>query len=296
MACLQGSSSSSTGDLLAPEKPPLTAGRGASQGGPKAPASAVSCLGKAKVGAEGVRQGRRRACGGYWMRHRETGLLVPARCNSYLCPDCSPLHQMTARLALEQGLVRRFLDLKTETVVFLTFTDTAEGAMDLPALRRRWDNTRRRLQRMWGATDYALVVERQARGALHPHVCIQVDPHVAAELLDRRSRSSYRRRMHELRPAAESLGWGQMVDAVTVSGGDFPQVSRYAAKSLSGYATKEAKAYFKSVGAKRIRPVRLSRGWFPGGLTRARDAVLARERMSDSRLQGTWERVRTVAC
>lgn len=249
--------------------------------------SPVSCSSKAKVG----RSKFKRACGGYWMRHRETGLLVPARCNSHLCPDCSPLHQMTARLAIEQGLLRRGIKHRDARVVWLTLTDSAKGEMDLRSLRRMWDNTRRRLQRMWGASDYALSLEFQQRGALHPHVCIEVADEVADDLKDHRSRASYRRRMHELRPAMEELGWGQMVDAETIAIGHEQRIGKYAAKSISAYATKEAKELFKAAGAKHVRPVRLSYGWFPGGLAKAREVVLRQERMLPERLGGTWERV-----
>jgi hypothetical protein len=230
------------------------------------------------------------------MRHRETGTIVPARCNSHLCPDCSPLHQMTARLAIEQGITRRALAAHRDNVVFLTLTDTAAGTMDLPQLRKRWVATRHRLRRMWGAGDYALSIEFQERGALHPHICIEVSDQVADDLVDRRSRASYRRRMHELKPAAESLGWGQMVDAKTVDFGESSRVARYAAKHLAGYATKQAKEQFKRAGAKNVRPVRLSYGWFPGGLAAAREHVLSQERMTAAKLGGTWERVAKTVC
>jgi hypothetical protein len=145
-------------------------------------------------------------------------------------------------------------------------------------------------------TEYALVVELQERGALHPHVFATVPAAVAGDLVDRRSRASYRRRMHELRPLAESLGWGQMVDAVTVQLGDADRMAAYGAKRLAGYATKEARAKFRELGAERVRPVRLSRGWVPGGLKRAREAVLGQTAMDASRDPGPWLRARSVAC
>lgn len=225
------------------------------------------------------------------MRHRETGLIVPARCNSHLCPDCSPLHQMTARLAIEQGILRRCVDHREERVIWLTLTDRSIAEMDLAALARRWGAMVKRLRRTWGATDYALSVEFQERGALHPHVCIEVDRHVAKDLTDRKSRSSYRRRMHELRPMAEDLGWGQMVDAVTIGFTEGEVIARYAAKNVAGYATKQAKERFKRAGAKYVRPIRLSEGWFPGGLAAAREHVLSDERMAAEKLTGPWDRI-----
>lgn len=204
---------------------------------------------------------------------------------------------MTAREAVEWGLVRRYSEHLQDRCLWLTFTDTAKGQMDLPELRRRWEATKHRLRRDWGATDYLVSIEFQERGALHPHVCIEVDAQVAQDLTDRKSRSSYRRRMHELRPMAESLGWGQMVDAVTIDTlGGREEIGRYAAKDLSGYATKEAKERFKRAGARHVRPVRLSYGWVPGGLAGARQRVLGRSAMNETRLEGKWERIRTLAC
>lgn len=285
----QGSSPSTT-PVPPSEKPPLSADRGASQDGSAALVPAVSCLGKAKVHADVPDLGGSRPCGGFYMRHTVTGQILPARCNSHLCPACSPLHQMTARRAVEWGLLDRF-GKGEKNVVFLTLTDTARGDLDLPLLGRRWNATRVRLGRMWGAGQYACSVEFQERGALHPHVCIEVAPEVAVDLVDRSTRESYRRRMHELRPAMESLGWGQMVDAKTVALQDASKVARYSAKSLAGYATKEAAERFKRAGAKHVRPLRLSYGWYPGGLAAARAHVLAQKPMLDGKIHGAWERI-----
>lgn len=226
------------------------------------------------------------------MRHSMTGQILPARCNSHLCPACSPLHQMTARKAVEWGLIDRYVKRRSDRVIWLTLTDTSTATMDLAQLGHRWRATAKRLRRMWGASEYLVSVEFQARGALHPHVCIEVADQVAEDLTDRTSRASYRRRMHELRPMAESLGWGQMVDAVTIDTlGGREEIGRYAAKDLSGYATKEAKERFKRAGAKHIRPIRLSYGWMPGGLAEARRLVLGQDAMSATRIEGKWERI-----
>jgi hypothetical protein len=222
------------------------------------------------------------------MRHSVTGQILPARCNSHLCPACSPLHQMAARLAIERGIVRSFTKSRSERVIFLTLTDTADGDMDLAALRARWGKTRQRLGRMWGAGEYALSVEFQSRGALHPHVCIEVEDQVAEDLLDHSSRASYYRRMKELRPAMVELGWGQMVDAETVRVLKAEKVARYGAKAVAGYATKEAAEKFKRAGARYVRPVRLSYGWYPRGLKGAREELLGQ---MDGKIEGSWERI-----
>lgn len=199
---------------------------------------------------------------------------------------------MAARKAFEIGMVKRCIERGRDCVVWLTFTDTSRGDLDLPGLSKKWQATVKRLRRDWGAGEYALTREFQARGALHPHVAIAVSDQVADDLADRKSRASYRRRMHELRPMAIDLGWGSMVDAVTVAGvGEMTKVARYAAKSVAGYATKEAAEKFKRAGAKKVRPISLSYGWYPGGLAGARRHVLGQSAMLDSRIDGHWERI-----
>jgi Zn-finger nucleic acid-binding protein len=226
------------------------------------------------------------------MRHSETGQILPARCNSHLCPSCSPLHQMTARRAFEIGMVERCVERGRDCVVWLTLTDTSRGELDLPRLTKQLRASILWLRRNWGATEYAASREFQDRGALHPHLAVAVYDQVADDLMDRKSRSSYRRRMHELRPMAERHGWGSMVDAVTIDGiADMQKVARYAAKSVAGYATKEAAEKFKRVGAKNVRPISLSYGWYPGGLAGARRAVLGQPKMAASKIEGRWERI-----
>jgi hypothetical protein len=200
---------------------------------------------------------------------------------------------MTARVAIEQGLVRRWVDRRRSSLLFVTFTDRAEGQLDLRGAGQKWQATIKRLRRIWGASEYAKSIEFQTRGAVHPHVFLEVDDQVADDLVDRDSRASYRRRMHELRPLATSLGWGQMVDAVTI-GDDVAEIekaARYGAKSVAGYATKEAAEHFKKAGAKRVRPISLSYGWVPGGLAGTRSRLLGQSAMDASRIGGQWERV-----
>lgn len=226
------------------------------------------------------------------MRSESTGQLVPARCNSYVCPDCSPLFQMTARHAIEWGLTVPAIARRSEAAVFITLTEPGTASLDFPGLCNRWQATVKRLRRSWGLTEYAMVTEFQQRGALHPHVFALVHDQVVDDLRDRSSRASYRRRMHELRPMAEALGWGQMVDAITPALGDVEKMGRYGAKAISGYATKEAAEKFKRAGAQRVRPLRLSRRWYPGGLAAAREAVLGGKKRD--RDPGPWTRIASV--
>jgi hypothetical protein len=200
---------------------------------------------------------------------------------------------MTARVAIEQGVINRWVDRRRSSIVFVTLTDRAEGQLDLPSAAKKWQATIKRLRRSWGAREYAKATEFQRRGAVHPHVFLEVDDQVADDLVDRDSRASYRRRMHELRPLATSLGWGQMVDAVTIRDdvAEIERAARYGAKSVAGYATKEAAQHFKEAGARRVRPISLSYRWVPGGLLGTRERVLGRAALAATRIEGKWERI-----
>jgi hypothetical protein len=186
--------------------------------------------------------------------------------------------------------------------VLITLTEPSRASLDLPAFHARWKATIKRLRRTFGITEYGLAAEFQKRGALHPHVIAWAPISLAEDLGDRSSRASYRVRMKELRPLAMSLGWGQVCDAKTIGYGEETdgtiaeeRVVRYATKNVADYATKEAAAAFKNVGAKRIRPIRLSRGFYPGGLGRAREKVTDRDELAPSRDPGPWVRVTALA-
>jgi hypothetical protein len=199
---------------------------------------------------------------------------------------------MTARRAFEIGMIEKLVERGRNCVAWVTLTDTSRGELDLPGLTKKTRAAMAWLRRNWGATEYAMSREFQDRGALHPHFAIEVDDQVADDLTDRRTRASYRRRMHELRPAMQRIGFGQMVDAVTVEGiTGIDNVARYAAKQVAGYATKEAAEKFKRAGAKNVRPISLSYGWYPGGLAAARRELLGQAAMLETRIEGSWERI-----
>jgi hypothetical protein len=218
------------------------------------------------------------------MRSQKTGLVVPKTCRSYLCSECSEWLRAGAARAISRGAK----DGRPEgwDAVFLTFTEPSEATLDVPAFGKRQAATLKRLQRRGWIGQSATVVEFQRRGALHAHVVAHAPAELCSQLEDRRSRSSYRFRMHELRPMLVDLGWGPVCDAVAVGG--FGEVGAYCSKALGSYLSKQAQRAFKDLGAERIRPVRLSRGWYPGGLRQAQE---------DSKIgnpdPGPWEDVTT---
>ena len=186
-----------------------------------------------------------------------------------MCPDCSGWLRMGAARAICRGAK----DGRPPgwDATFLTFTEPATATLDVAGFSRRQEATLKRMRRRGWIGQSATVVEFQRRGALHAHVIAHSPIALCNQLEDRRSRSSYRFRMNELRPMLVDLGWGPVCDAVAVAG--FGETSNYMAKSLSSYLSKQAQRAFKDLGAERIRPVRLSRGWYPGGLMQAQKDV-----------------------
>ena len=76
--------------------------------------------------------------------------------------------------------------------------------------------------------------------------------------------------------------WGPRVGIEPLERGDTETVSRYltkfedAASNLAGYLTKGKTEGWHRDGRTRVQPVWCSRGWYPGGLTAAQEAVKVR--------------------
>jgi hypothetical protein len=222
------------------------------------------------------------------MRSESTGRVVPKTCKSWLCAGCNVWLSEGARRAL---LIGAMTCPDGSGLGFLTLTDTAAGDMDLPALKSRLERTVKALRRRNWLGEYAASIEFQKRGALHPHLLC----HVPLEVLPlwrphgekKRNREQYAWHFKELVPLVKQLGWGRMVDAEQVTSAE--GASFYAAKSLAGYATKEAHQKFKAAGAKRVRPLRMSAGWIPERLRDVQRGNLATD-------EGPWVDVSAVIC
>jgi len=219
------------------------------------------------------------------MRSKSTGRVVEKTCKSWLCGSCNTWLREGALRAIVDGMVER---PSGYGLGLFTFTEPATATLDLSGFYGRMQRTMQGLRYRGWVTEYATAVEFQKRGALHPHVIA----HVPLELLpklrqdghDKRNKQQYGWWVNELRPLARKVGWGPVCDAVAVEG--LNEVAGYAMKSLAGYATKEAHAKFKEVGAKRVRPVRFSRSWSSKSL---------REwQRGDEAGEGPWEDVTTM--
>lgn len=189
-----------------------------------------------------------------------------------------------------------------EVVRFLTLTDgSREGTMSVRELSAAWDDLAKLLraggpapprpargsgaeaQARWRAScrarssflsEYALVPEVGPRGGrLHAHVVL------TGRFIPQRRLSMW----------AKHCGFGAVADIRQVSATEVGKVARY----LANYAAKAGKdvALLRGRTVKRLRPLRTSRGWYPGGLRRV-EADLGLRKSGARRDGGPWVLIR----
>jgi len=163
---------------------------------------------------------------------------------------------LAAFAVVSDGIAR--YQAKGERVRFLTLTD-GEGSMTVPELYAAWNRFRQRMRRRDMLKDYALAVEVGSR--LHLHACI------TGRFIDQ---------ARELVPHAEAAGFGRIADIRAVPplaradtlAGYITRADKSAdAVQLARYLTKSTAQELRDRGAKRVRPLRVSREWEGGGLT-----------------------------
>lgn len=199
-----------------------------------------------------------------------TGACFPLACLAWSCEHCGRRKWVSARAFFQLGM--NAAHGRGERVRFITLTDTAAGRMTVPQLGAAWNRLAVRLRREELLTEYALAVELQPkRGALHLHAL------ATGSYIPQRSLSSW----------ASTAGFGRIADIRAVKEEEAAKVVSYASK-MASYAAKGGKQAdrLKQLGAERSRPIRSSRGWYPGGLRAAEVATgLRREGGADG---GPW--------
>ena len=102
------------------------------------------------------------------------------------------------------------------------------------------------------------------------------------------------RYVHQPRLAAwaRRSGFGSVVDIRSVNVGSADEVAAYASK-LAGYSSKAGKdvAAMRSRANQRLRPLRTSRGWYPGGLRQV-EADLGIRGSGENDDRGPWVLIR----
>jgi len=190
-------------------------------------------------------------------------------CKRWDCATCSPAKFAAARLLFEAGM--RAARDRGERVRFITLTLGAGGGT-IPELSAAWNRLRTRLIREGKLREYAAVVEPQRRRAPHLHVL------ATGEYIAQRTLSQW----------AEKAGFGRVTDIRAVR--DERSVATYGTK-MAHYVGKQSTRGFTGLGVvRRIRPVRCSRSWYPGGFTAAERHLQAmmRERLDLEPVPGPW--------
>ncbi len=200
---------------------------------------------------------------------------APVSCRTWDCPTCRHVKALAAFAVVSDGIAR--YQAAGTRVRFLTLTD-GEGSMTVPELYAAWSRFRQRMRRREMLDEYALAIEVGSR--LHLHACI------TGRFIDQ---------AHELVPHAEAAGFGRIADiravpplarADTLAGYITRAEKSSDALQLARYLTKSTAEELRDRGAKRVRPLRVSRKWEGGGLTEGW-ARVKREWYGES--EGKWE-------
>lgn len=193
----------------------------------------------------------------------------PLTCGRWDCPapSCGGLKRLAARELFAGGIAAAWE--RGEAVRCLTLTAPGRG-MTLPDVYAGWNRVRSALKRRGVLAEYAAVVERQDRGAPHLHVL------ATGDYLPQRHLSA----IAVGRPGSRGR-FGPVVDIRKVRGTGERSLVAYVVKQvggeMAGYVTKakaEERSRLAVVGG-RTRPIRSSRGWYPGGLAAAAETVKA---------------------
>jgi hypothetical protein len=229
-----------------------------------------------------------------------TGNAFPLACRSWLCDACSSKKWLAARVLFERGILAAFA--RGERVRFLTLTDGSKhGTMTVHDLSQAWvklatmlrkggpplprppKGSGKEAQAKWRRqckarkpllSEYAMVLEvgSKGQGRLHAHVLF------TGRYIKQSRLSTW----------AKQAGFGRVVDIREVPSGDAAAAAAYAAK-LAYYGAKQGQAVakLKRLSRVRIRPIRKSHGWYPGGLRKVEEELGIRK-AGGSKDPGPW--------
>lgn len=179
-------------------------------------------------------------------------------CGSWTCDFCGWKKQKVASYLVLAGMVEAHN--KGKRVRFLTLTEDPKKPMKIADLSASWNRMRTRLKDEGKLDQYASVVECTSRGRPHLHVVF------TGEFVPQRRLSGW----------AEKAGFGRVADIrqVDFQASGSKAAAEYVAKELAGYVSKAKGEAVGKLVAKRRRPLRTSRGWYPGGMKRAEKELL----------------------
>jgi len=179
---------------------------------------------------------------------------------------------------------------KGEMVRFMTLTAPSEG-MTMRQVYEAWNRVRAALKYSGDLDQYAGVIEFQKRGEPHLHLL------VTGQKIDQKRLS----KLAVGRSDTKSGRFGEIADIRKVRGVGPDSAAGYMTKALaremSGYVAKLKEAdelrrrRLIEEKAKRVqvRPVRLSRGWYPGGFAAAEAVAKARMLSKKEKVAGVTD-------
>jgi len=204
--------------------------------------------------------------------------MVP--CGSWTCSYCGWQKKNIARYLALAGCVHHHNG--GHRLRFITLTEDPKKPLDVPALSAAWNRLRTDFVRRGVLNQYCAVIETTEKGRPHLHAIAS---------------GSYIKQW-KLSAAAERHGFGPVADIREVdmdpnADPDDPTSAAYITKELAGYVSKQKQEdALGKLTRKRRRPMRTSRGWYPGGMARAKEELAALwledEEGDDKRDRGPW--------
>lgn len=214
---------------------------------------------------------------GLFVLSAEKGKAFPLTCSRWDCPNpgCGGLKREAAREAFTGGTEQAWD--RGEQVRLMTLT-SLPGTTH-PEFQAGVKRSLLVLRKRGFITEYGGAIERTVSGLPHAHLLI-TGTYIPQRELSRIARGgpTCRTRLGEVVDirAVRNIGPRSAVSDYLLKQQTAGELARYVSKA----ATEQARAARALEGVTRQRPIRLSRGWYPGGLGAAVKVV--RRRWSDS--------------
>lgn len=201
-------------------------------------------------------------------------------CGAYTCPYCGWQKGNILRYMALAGCVHQHNE--GHRLRFITLTEDPKRPLDVPELSKAWNRLRTDFVRQGVLNEYCAVVETTKKGRPHLHA-ICTGKYI---------------KQWKLSEAAERHGFGPVADIRKVNmdpdaDPNDPSAALYIVKEVAGYVTKQRQEdELGKLTNKRRRPMRTSRGFYPGGMKRAKEELAALwledEDGEDQRDKGPW--------
>lgn len=181
-------------------------------------------------------------------------------CGSYSCPWCSWRKMQVCQFYVLAGMIEAHN--RGDRLRFATLTEDPKKPLDVPQLSKAWNRLRTNLKDLGLLDEYISCVEVTKKSRPHLHLVL------TGKFIPQR----------KLSQLAEKAGFGRVADIRAVEMDpekDGKSAAGYIAKEISGYLSKTKTEGLGKLVATRRRPLRASRGWYPGGMKRAEKELLS---------------------